>query len=300
MTKTKKTTVAAAIEMFVTEGMPAKGLAARTRTEYARDLAQLEAALDIRGLHDLPDVHGGHLGQFMVAMERRGNSLSTRRRKALSVRSFFRFATERGFIAQNPAERMIPPRVPRKEPRFLSEVEYKELLRACSHHPRDAALIELLLQTGMRLAEAARLTVNDLDLPARPSPDPENVGTVRVVRKGGAVETIPLNYKACQALSSWLKARPREAGPGLWITKFGRPMSRRAIQYMVASHFKRIGIEGASVHSLRHTMATHHVARGTDLKTLQETLGHRSLTTTALYVGLAKRAQRRALQENAL
>ena len=78
------------------------------------------------------------------------------------------------------------------------------------------------------------------------------------------------------------------------------PMSPRAIQYRVRKYLDEARIKGASVHTLRHTMATHHVARGTDLKTLQETLGHADLATTSIYVSLAKKAQRQALQENAL
>ncbi len=86
----------------------------------------------------------------------------------------------------------------------------------------------------------------------------------------------------------------------LFVTKFKAPMSPRAIQYRVKKYLGEAGIKGASVHTLRHTMATHHVARGTDLKTLQETLGHADLATTSIYVSLAKKAQRQALQENAL
>jgi site-specific recombinase XerD len=77
-------------------------------------------------------------------------------------------------------------------------------------------------------------------------------------------------------------------------------MSTRAIQHRMTKYVKEAGITGASVHTLRHTMATHHVARGTDLKTVQETLGHASLATTSIYVSLAKKAQKKALQEHAL
>ncbi len=123
---------------------------------------------------------------------------------------------------------------------------------------------------------------------------------MRVRRKGGRVESIPLNYKACQALASYLKVRPKIDEAGLFISKFGTSMSPRAIEQMVTKYLKEARIAGASVHTLRHTMATHHVARGTDLKTVQETLGHASLATTTIYVSLAKNAQRKALQEHAL
>lgn len=88
----------------------------------------------------------------------------------------------------------------------------------------------------------------------------------------------------------------------MFISKFHTPISPRAIQYTITSYMHEVGITGASVHILRHTMATptHHVARGTDLKTIQETLGHASLQTTTIYVQLAKKAQTKALQEHAL
>ena len=123
---------------------------------------------------------------------------------------------------------------------------------------------------------------------------------MRVQRKGGKVERIPLNYKACQALAAYLKVRPKVEHDGLFITKFKTRMTTRSVEYMVTKYLVETGIHNASVHTLRHTMATHHVARGTDLKTVQVTLGHASLATTAIYVSLSKRAQKKALQEHAL
>ncbi len=87
---------------------------------------------------------------------------------------------------------------------------------------------------------------------------------------------------------------------GLFVTKFKTQMTARSIEYMVSKYLTETGIRHASVHTLRHTMATHHVARGADLKTVQVTLGHASLTTTSIYVSLSKRAQKKALQEHAL
>ncbi len=126
------------------------------------------------------------------------------------------------------------------------------------------------------------------------------MGSVQVQRKGGKVDSIPLNYKACQALASYLKVRPTVEHDGLFITKFKTWMTSRAIEYMVAKYLSETGIRHASVHTLRHTMATHHVARDTDLKTVQVTLGHASLATTTIYVSLSKRVQKKALQEHAV
>lgn len=295
-------TVREAIGLFETVGMPSRNLSARTRAEYSRDLSELAAFLDARGVTRLTSVSLAHLQAFQAWMDASGFVSSTRRRKTHTAKSFFRFLHDHGVTVDHLGARLIPPRSIRLEPRFLSEEEYRALLRACSHHPRDAALIELFLQTGLRLSEVARLRIADVELPGRVSAEPDSVGFAHVVRKGGKQDTIPLNFKACRALKTWLAARPKQpsAHDSLFVSKFGRPLSKRAIQATVTKYLAEAGVHGASVHSLRHTMATHHIARGTDLKTMQETLGHANLATTALYVSLAKQAQRKALQEHAL
>lgn len=152
----------------------------------------------------------------------------------------------------------------------------------------------------MRLSELAKLQLHDMDIPKRITPDLDNMGYVRVKRKGGKTEYIPLNHKACKAIAAYLLVRPEIGETALFISQFKRPLSTRTIQHRLTKYLTEAGITGASVHTLRHTMATHHVARGTDLKTVQETLGHADLKTTSIYVSLAKTAQRKALQEHAL
>lgn len=297
------TTIDGAIELFETVGMPARGLSVRTRAEYSSDLRQFSQFLANAGFSQLGELSRHHLQAFQAHLDGAGRKPSSCRRKTQTLKVFCRFLKSEGILANNIASDLIPPRVPAREPRFLSEVEYKELLRACSYHPRDSALIELLLQTGMRLSEVARLTWEDIELPVKVTAEPDNVGFARILRKGGKSAQVPLNHKACRALQNWQQARRTRRGAeqaAVFLSKYGKPFSKRAIQETVAKYLAVVGITGASVHTLRHTMATHHIARGTDLKTVQETLGHADLSTTALYVSLAKRAQRRALQEHAL
>ncbi len=295
-------TMEEAIRLYTVVGMPARGLSARTRVEYGNDLREFAGFLTNRGLSQLGEVSLRHLEAYLAHLDGRGLKPSSTNRKAQTLKSFFRFLHDQGASAENIAARLVPPRIPKREPRFLSELEYKELLRTCSHNSRDAALVELILQTGMRLSEAAGLTWSDVELPAKVTPDPDNVGHARITRKGGKVVLIPLNYKACRVLKTWKSSRHKRAAgcDAVFVSKYGLRLSKRAIQDTVAKHLAAAKIAGASVHSLRHTMATHHIARGTDLKTVQETLGHANLATTALYVSLAKQAQRRALQEHAL
>lgn len=110
----------------------------------------------------------------------------------------------------------------------------------------------------MRLSELARLTIYDTEIPKRINQEPDNTGTVRVKRKGGKVDTIPLNYKACQALAAWLKVRPRVDHSAVSVTKFNTPMSKRAIQYTISKYLQAAEIKSASVHTLRRTFGTHH------------------------------------------
>ncbi len=294
------TTLDQAVQLFARDGMPARNLAKHTRKNYLVDLTDLVQFLASRGITRIADISLRHLEAYQAEMDRRNYAASTRNRKTQSIRILFQFLQLHGITETNLAAKLIPPAIQKTEPRFLTESEYQRLLRACSHNARDAAIIELFLQTGMRLSELAKLQLSDIDIPKRITADPDNTGSVRVRRKGGKTEYIPLNYKACKALAAYLKVRIDVGYPALFLSQFKQPMSNRAIQQRVEKYMEEAGIEGASVHTLRHTMATHHVARGTDLKTVQETLGHASLATTTIYVSLAKTAQRKALQEHAL
>ncbi len=293
-------TLTQALALFETVGMPARNLALRTRREYTRDLRDLLSYLEHQGTTRIDEVRPRDLEGYVAELDRRGLLGSTRNRKVHTLKTFFKWLVTQEHLASSPAAHLVAPKAIKKEPRYLSEDEYRRLLRACSHQARDAAIIEVFLQTGMRLSELARLTLADIELPKRITPDIESMGSVRVQRKGGKIERIPLNYKACQALAAYLKVRPKVEHDGLFITKFKTRMTTRSIEYMVSKYLGETGISGASVHTLRHTMATHHVARGTDLKTVQVTLGHASLATTSIYVSLSKRAQKKALQEHAL
>src|SRR5207237_1004644 len=133
---------------------------------------------------------------------------NTRRRKVASIRSFFGFQHDAGVIPDDPARKLIPPARERLQPRVLTETEYKHLQLACAHETRDAAIIELLLQTGIRLSELARLTLQNVELPAKINREEGNVGSVYVYGKGRKDRTITLNWKVCKAIKAYLPIRP--------------------------------------------------------------------------------------------
>ncbi len=173
-----------ALQLFETLYMASRNLAARTRDEYKTDIIQLATFLQTRGIRRVGETGLAHLQAFLADLDARGLTGVTRRRKTASIKAFFGFLTAHGLLARNPARELIPPEREHKEPRFLTTQEYRALLRACAHQTRDAAIIELILQTGVRLSEVARLTVDDVELPARINRDPSNTGSIFIHGKG--------------------------------------------------------------------------------------------------------------------
>ena len=293
-------TLEEALARYARVYMPSRNFSPKTRINYHNDLTDLIRFLAGHGIRRLDRVTKTHLEGYLAELDVRGYAGTSRKRKTYAIKSLFAFLCDAAYLPQDIAQRLVPPQVEHKEPRVLSKAEYLHLLRACTHHPRDAALLELLLQTGMRLSEAARLTQDDVELPAKIGRDPEATGRVHVVGKGRKERWIPLNYKACRALQTWLCVRPSAPIEALFVTKFRQPMGVRAIQHVVEKYLGEAGIRGASVHTLRHTFATHHVAQGTSLRSVQEILGHADLKTTSIYVQLAQDTLRRELQDHAL
>jgi site-specific recombinase XerD len=241
------------------------------------------------------------ISHYLSELDDRGLKGSTRHRKVAAIKTFLRFLEREGELPPDFSSRISWPEVQRDEPRALSQPEYTALLREAGHHPRDAAILELLLQTGIRLAELTALTVEDASLPTKPSLDPVNgYGLLRVRRKGRRLQELILNYKACRALKAYLRVRPEAATQTLFLTKYHGPISGRSVQKLMKKYATAAGVDWAHVHTLRTTHITEHIARRTDIKTVQGNAGHASLATTNFYARYVKEAQIRAMQENAL
>src|SRR5205823_6877716 len=136
------------------------------------------------GVTKIQDVGLSNLRSFLADLDGKGLTGVTRRRKVASVRALFGFLVKDGLVQRNPTLELIPPKREEKDPRFLTAQEYQALLRACSHEPRDSAIIELILQTGIRLSEVARLAIHDIELPARINREPDNTGSIFIRGKG--------------------------------------------------------------------------------------------------------------------
>ena len=279
--------------------MAVRNFAEATRRGYTADLRYLLAYLTATfGLQSVSEVERFHLHYYLAELDRRGRAGATRARKIAAIKSFFGYLEDMGVISANPARGIPRPKQEVHEPRVLTEAEYNRLQEACRGHQRDRAIIELFLQTGLRLSEVANLALLDAQVPT--NGNPSSIGAVRVKGKGRKQRSVTLNWKACQAIAAYLTDRPAIDCPNLFLSKNGSALSGRAIQRIVKKYMSKTGIKHASVHTLRHTFATHMVRKGTNLRVVQEALGHTSLQTTSRYISLARELMDQQLQANAL
>ena len=294
-------TLQQALDEFKTICMPSRNFAIRTRKEYLNDLEDLLRFLETTGVTRVGEVGLSHLECYLAELDYSGYTGSTRKRKTITIRSFFNFLNHEGNVANDVSRRLIPPYAEMTRPRVLTQAEYQRLLRASSTSSRDTAIIEFLLQTGIRLSELVRLRLSDLDLPDAVEPGADKIGQVKIIGGvGRKSRNIPLNKRACQALKDYLKLRPATLTDMVFANRFGEPLGPRGVQKLTKKYLDEAEVRRASVHSLRHTFATQHVARGTSLKTIQEAMGHQDIRTTSLYVSLAQEVMRKELQEHAL
>ncbi|MDQ2785657.1 MAG: tyrosine-type recombinase/integrase [Chloroflexota bacterium] len=267
----------------------------RTKREYRDDAAHVTEYLETRCyLARAAAVQRPHLTAFLAQCAAFGHAASTRRRSVAAIRSFFAFLVSERIIARSPAENLLPPEREERPPRVLSEDEYTRLRDAAADNPRDAALIELALQTGLRLSEIARLRAADVVLP--PSSTATTIGHVRIVGRGTHGRTVTLNERACAALRTYLAERGSSVSPALFLTKFEKGIGPRGIENIMTKQCQAAGISHASVHSLRHTMAVQMLRHGATPAIVGTALGHASSDTTSIYMDLAREAMDEEMQ----
>jgi integrase/recombinase XerC len=211
------------------------------------------------------------------------NEASSIARKLSCLRSFFRYFVKKGFLEHNPAKVIHSPKVPKKLPRFLNVDEVNAMLAADfdvkRYGKRDRALLELLYSSGLRVSELVGLDVEHVDL---------TEGLVRVHGKGNKQRLVPVGKPAREALGDYLDERlalPIARDPeAFFLNKNGTRLTTRSVQRLVSEVISRIGLnKDVTPHTLRHSFATHMLGAGADLRSIQELLGHESLSTTQRY-----------------
>lgn len=283
-----------------------RGLSENSLAAYRRDLDAYAAWLEGRGIPTLDDVSPATLSQYVAELggaeggEPRLAPASITRRLS-TVRNLHRYLFDEGLLAANAGSAVRTPKRAQRLPKALPIEEVEALLASASGDDpvalRDRALLELLYASGARVSEATSLDVDDLiSSPGRGEAwlDPESVlgegGFIRVSGKGSKQRMVPYGSYAGRALAAYLvRARPAmvargKGTPALFVGPRGARMSRQSAWLVIRAAAERAGVAAdVSPHTLRHSFATHLLAGGADVRTVQELLGHASVTTTQIY-----------------
>lgn len=247
-----------------------------TMLAYGKDILQLVEFAAQQGTTSPDQITPELIEAFKSSLAKDSYTPKSISRKINSIKSFFRFLKAEGVITQNPAIDVSHPRVEITPPRILTKMEYRALRDACRNDERLSAIVEVLLQTGIRISELAGLTLEDVD------PEIKRIQ----IRSENLYEarTIPLNKSASASLEKYLKYRPATKSKNLFVTKTGRPFLIRNIRAAIDRYFKLAGIKDAKVNDLRHTFIAEQLAAGTPLVYVSKLVGHKRLTTTEKYL----------------
>jgi len=252
-------------------------------TNYRIDLNQFLNYLKEREL-SLFSVERLRAREFLYHLEKRKFSRRSLARKISAVRSFFRYLIREGKAQNNPFELISTPKLQKRLPNFLYPNEVEKLLEAPDSKGvlglRDRALMELLYGSGIRVSETIKLNLTDLDL---------EEGEVRVFGKGSKERIALMGSKSREAIRKYLSERGKTQSKALFLNKRGGRLTQRSVERLIKFYAKKIGLERpVTPHTLRHTFATHLLSGGADLRTVQELLGHASLSTTQVYTHITK------------
>jgi len=245
-----------------------------TIVAYGKDVEQLVAFLSELKKSHVAEVTKEDIDAFLAKMSGNGYTPKSISRKLNSTRTFYRFLKISEYITDDPSLLVAHPQYHLAPPRILTPTEYRALRDAAQNDPRMYAIIELLLQTGIRIGELAALKMDDV------KKDSLHIPAVEKHEE----RTVPLNSRAKEALRRYLEVRPKiESGP-LFVTKSGKSFLVRNIRTAIERYFRIAEIKGAKVNDLRHTFVAHHLRHGLSLILLSKLLGHKRLSTTERYL----------------
>ncbi|MBA3315691.1 MAG: tyrosine recombinase XerC [Planctomycetota bacterium] len=292
----------AAIDAFIRHLKIERNASPLTLKSYSEDLNSLLAFFnDVRQhVPGVDKVTVAELREYVAYLHECGYAKTTIARRLACLRSFYRFCKREAFTETNPAQALRTPRTGRKLPHFLSTEQVTTLLEApAANAPaglRDRAILEVFYSSGLRVAELVGLNLADWDADA---------SILRVFGKGRKERIAPLGRHADKALREWVAVREPNANgsaeerDAMFLNRFGKRLTTRSVARLLDKHLKSAGLSSkTSPHTLRHTFATHLLDGGADLRSVQELLGHKSLTTTQIYTHVSTRRMRDTYEQS--
>ncbi|OLT46864.1 tyrosine-type recombinase/integrase [Cellulosimicrobium sp. CUA-896] len=293
--------MAVALDDFAAHLAVDRGVSEHTVRAYAGDVADLLRHAAAEGAATLDAVRLSTLRSWLTELSERGLARATLARRGAAARAFFDWARTTGRVAADPSARLASPRVPRTLPTVLAVDAAARLLDAARAAADDGtparlrewAAAELLYGAGIRVGELSGVDVDDVDLDGR---------TVRVLGKGDKDRVVPFGVPAARAVRRWLEAgRPAvvtaRSGAALLVGDRGGRWGPRQVRDAVHRLAAAAGVEDVAPHDLRHSAATHLLAGGSDLRSVQEILGHSSLATTQRYTHVTAERLRSSFEQ---
>jgi integrase/recombinase XerD len=278
-----------AADLFLDHLKVERNLSPNTIDAYSRDLVRLRRFLDARGIAEVRDVGAPEITDYLIELAEAKLSPRTRARALVAVRGWFRYLVAESHAIIDPTETIDGPRIGRKLPEVLGVEAVERLLatppRDTPRGLRDAAMIETLYATGLRVTELVSIKMTEVNLAA---------GYVRVTGKGRKQRLVPLGEAAADAIDAYNESaravfvkNPKEKA--LFLTSRGRPMTRQGFWKLLRRYARAAGIpRNISPHQLRHSFATHLIERGADLRAVQAMLGHADISTTQIYTHVSR------------
>ncbi|KXK10309.1 MAG: Tyrosine recombinase XerC [Microgenomates bacterium OLB23] len=264
------------VQSFI-EHLTAQGKSKHTVVAYKKDLEQFIAYIASVEKTDIKEVKKDDIDGFISKLLGEGYTKKSASRKLNSIRTFFRYLKQEQIIAQNPSLEVTHPKYNQAAPRILSKLEYRALRDFSKSDKRTYAMIELLLQTGVRIGELAEIKLSD------------------ITKEGLAVSdrVIPMNKAVEKAVESYVKSRHNSETDFLFVTKTGRQLLVRNIRSIITRCFREVGIENAKVQDLRNTFIAYQLMNGASISYISKIVGHRRLSSTEKYLELVKQETER-------
>lgn len=265
------------IERFVNY-LKSQGRSIFTIVAYKKDLEQFTGYLTSKEINDVREVKKEHIDGFISGLITNNYTKKSASRKLNSVRTFFRYLKNDSILEQNPSLDVSHPKYTQSAPRIFSKLEYRALRDFAKEDPRTYALIEILLQTGVKIGELADIKTQSIK---RDSLHIEAYGK-------NPEREVPLNKAVKKAVDDYLKTRETSENTHLFVTRTGKPLLIRNIRQIISRCFREVGIENATVNDFRNTFIAHQLINGTSIEYIAKIVGHKRLSSTERFLNLVK------------